>query len=488
MTPHDVEVFQPLDTWRASGRKLSVLSSHRSSNRTVALFEEARSSSKIIVLGGGFDDPRRSSKVLLHDGLPQDVWEDLVVHANGIYFALMFLTASVMWAYYACVVAQDFYAKKFPDVELSFMTTMATSWPNLVVQIVQIVTGLDKKLSANTRITTAYCVFILMAVAIIICSMVDWPSQQMGATVLLTCFAIVGAASALSQSVLYGLAAQFPMERFTNAVQIGNVWAGVVNVTLTTIVRLAVGGIQQSGDSQTSSFYLSFFLLGMVCIGGMVTFYWLVRLPCIMYLLTRHKEDTHMMDAIPEQSKWQNYKRLTRIIWQPALAQFITFYFALSVYPGIGCDVDRVLPEGDVGAKWYCSPGVVASTNFGDCMGRLMCTAAIYRIFTMHRSLVSALARIAFLPLMTMGVAQSSLYVFGGAAPILVLSYGLVMNLLQGLTAGLLCTVTMGAAPLMVDPEDRDVVSSIMVLALFLGQACGATTGLLISEVGFLGL
>lgn len=480
MTPHDVEIFQPLETWRASNQ--------RTSNHTVALVEEARSSSKIIVLGGGFDDPRRSSKVLLHDGLPPDVWDDLVTHANGIYFALMFLTASVMWAYYACVVAQDFYAKKFPDIELSFMTTMATSWPNLLVQILQIVSGLDKKISANTRITWAYCAFILMAVAIILCSMVDWPSQQMGAAVLLTCFAIVGAASALSQSVLYALAAQFPMERFTNAVQIGNVWAGVVNVTLTTIVRLAVGGIQQSGDSQTSSFYLSFSLLGLVCIGGMATFYWLVRLPCIEYLLNRHKEDTHIMYSLPEEAKWHNYKRLARIIWQPALAQFITFFFALSVYPGIGCDVDRVLALDDVGTKWFCSPGVVASTNFGDCMGRLMCTAAIYRIFTMHRSLVFAFARIAFLPLMTMGVAQSSLYVFAGVDPVVVLSYGLVMDLLQGITAGLLSTVTMGAAPLMVDPEDRDVVSSIMVLALFSGQACGATTGLLISEVAFLGL
>lgn len=496
MTPSSCDSFQPLETLRVS-RQLPIQDDNdsRISKQISVQDDDARFSSRVYVLGGRSNDhdddlSRQSSKVMLHEGIPPEIWDDLVVNARRIYMSLMFLTASVMWAYYSCVVAQDFYSAKFPDVEFSYWTTMATSWPMVIAHALQLILGLDKRLTPHVRVQLSYGLFIVMAIAIVLCSIVDWSDACVGAAVLLVCFAIVGAANALSQSVFYALAAQFPMERFTNAVQIGNVWAGVVNVTLTTFVRLCVGGLEQGGSSQATSFYVSFALLVLVCVAGLVVFVRLMSLPCILYLIERNALDKEasQLDSLRAPTPWREFKRIVKIIWQPASAQFLAYFISLMVYPGIGCTAARILSDDTVAARWYCSPGVVASANFGDCMGRIMSTAAVYRVFTMRRSLWLTAARVVFIPLMIMSVASSDLYVFGSAPAVVPLSYGLVMNLLLGITGGVLSTVTMGAAPLIVESDDRDAVSAVMVLALFLGQASGSSIGLLIGEFHVLGV
>ncbi|GLE08556.1 hypothetical protein PINS_up019803 [Pythium insidiosum] len=73
-------------------------------------------------------------------------------------------------------------------------------------------------------------------------------------------------------------------------------------------------------------------------------------------------------------------------------------------------------------------------------------------------------------------------------APTAPLVYGLGVNFVVGLSGGVLATVTMGSAPLMVSVEDREAASAVMVLFMFLGVALGATSGFLINHFQLFGL
>lgn len=42
---------------------------------------------------------------LEHDGLSQEIWDDIVKREAFLYYALIFLNGSVMWAYYSCLSA-----------------------------------------------------------------------------------------------------------------------------------------------------------------------------------------------------------------------------------------------------------------------------------------------------------------------------------------------------------------------------------------------
>ncbi|GLE08554.1 hypothetical protein PINS_up019801 [Pythium insidiosum] len=427
------------------------------------------------------------------DDIPQEIWEDMLANAPFISRALMFLMAAVMWAYYTCMSAQDFYALQFPDINFAFLTTFASSWPLCAGHLVQLLFGLDKKIGHETRVIGGFVVFLLMAVVIILCSAVSWEGNTTtGAVLILVCFGVMGAANAIAQSVFYVIASLFPMERFTNAVQIGNVIAGVVNTTLGAVLRLIIGGVKQREGAQQTSFFLFFAILMGVCLSGIIVYRRLVRLRCVAFLLARNAtlQANVELDGgeITIRHRVCDYWRVSKMIAVPAVAQFLVFFVTLGVYPGIGCAAARVLDQDDVAVKWYCSPGIIGSFNYGECLGRIMCTAAVYRVFTMKRSLVGTLLRLAFFPLLLMNVHGSALYVFGGMAPTAPLVYGLGVNFVVGLSGGVLATVTMGSAPLMVSVEDREAASAVMVLALFFGVAMGATFGLLVSQYGWFGL
>ncbi|KAI9991017.1 hypothetical protein PInf_018635 [Phytophthora infestans] len=165
----------------------------------------------------------------------------------------------------------------------------------------------------------------------------------------------------------------------------------------------------------------------------------------------------------------------------------------MPVYPGFGCAANRNLtpPYADVNPSvtknWYCSPGIVGSYNYGDFFGRVMTSAAVYRILTSNWCLGLSVLRLGFIPLLLMGVAGTSLYSFGhddmGA-----IAYNIVLNLVIGVTNGFLSTVTMGVAPRMLKSEDRESGGAVMALCLFFGLSAGSTIGFFFSDQGWLGL
>lgn len=140
-----------------------------------------------------------------------------------------------------------------------------------------------------------------------------------------------------------------------------------------------------------------------------------------------------------------------------------------------------MLDPDDTAASWYCSPGIIASFNFGDFLGRLMCTRAMYKFFTMRATLIFCLLRFIYIPLLLMGVYTSKLYVFGASATAPLL-YQIGINFTIGITNGVLSTVTMGSAPQLLEIEDRETAGALMVLVLFLGLSAGSTFGYVIGD------
>lgn len=457
------------------------------------------------------------------DGIPQEIWDDLVKRENFIYYSLMFLNASVLWAYYSCLSAQNFYAATFPKsgLDFSFLTTLVTAWPMVLGQTLQMFFGLDKKLSQQTRVHIGYGIFLVMAVLIMVFSAINFSDeelvvvpdeelvkvskdelstnsgQKLGAGLVLFCFASIGFGNSFTEATYYSLAALFPVEKFTNAVQIGNVWAGVLNISISTLLRLAIGGFKQTGDSTNTSFYLFFSLLVVVLIAAMFLYRHVVNIPSVKFLIERNEASTRA-EALDSQSigaTLSNLARIFKVIWIPALTQFLTLFVSLVVFPGFACTAGRNLSVKDgfsdeefpVTGLWYCSPGIIGSYNFGDFFGRVFCGVLAYKIFTMKISFGISVLRFGYIPLLLMGVAGTSLYSFG-RGDVGSLVYNVCLNFTIGITNGVISTVTMGTAPRMLKHEDRESGGAIMVWFLFLGIAGGSTLGFIISDQHWFGL
>ncbi|KAG3167646.1 hypothetical protein PC128_g19426, partial [Phytophthora cactorum] len=129
------------------------------------------------------ESPRKSEKLISalqgeealeigRDGMPQEIWDDMVKNERKIFYMFLFLNGSVLWAYYSCLSAQDFYTVQFADSELdfSFLTTLVTSWPMVIGQGTQMIWGLDKSIKRHFRVHVGYGIFIMMAVLIMVFS------------------------------------------------------------------------------------------------------------------------------------------------------------------------------------------------------------------------------------------------------------------------------------------------------------------------------
>ncbi|TYZ61594.1 hypothetical protein PybrP1_011009 [[Pythium] brassicae (nom. inval.)] len=330
------------------------------------------------------------------DGIPQEIWNDLVQRENFIYYSLMFLNASVLWAYYSCLSAQDFYTSRFPrsGLDFSFLTTLITSWPAFTGQLIQVVTGLDKKISMTTRVYIGYSIYLVFSILIMVFSAIEFSSEdedpnattnsgeKTGATLVLICFGIIGFGSSFTEATYYTLAALFPVEKFTNGVQIGN-----------------------TKSSTNTSFYLFFSVLVVVLLAAMYLYRKLVNIPSVKFLMDRNEESARAKGLLNQSvlDRLSNLGRIFRIIWVPAITQFFVLFVSLVVFPGFACTATRNLSvEAGYSDKvfeitpfWYCSPGIIGSYNFGDFFGRIFCGVLAYKIFTMKLSLSLSVLRFA---------------------------------------------------------------------------------------------
>ncbi|OQR95382.1 Equilibrative Nucleoside Transporter (ENT) Family [Thraustotheca clavata] len=424
----------------------------------------------------------------IEEPIPQHILDDIEANKSVIYWSLCFLDASVMWAYYSCLSAQDYYKSAFPSVQFVFLTTPVLTWPLSIGHIIQMWFGLDRSLGNMKRVIIGYAVFAICCVVIIVQGYLNM-SQAAGSTLVLVCFGFVGAAHSLTEPAYYNVASLFPDARFTNAIQVGNVIAGVLNVIMATLIHLAVGGVHDSDQGQ--SFKLSFFIfmamLFLICIAAVIVYARLEKIPCVRYLLDRAAADHVKHGKVDLIQLWAKFFRVGRVIILPLVAQFMLFFCTLTLFPGIGCASAYQKLGGTNAAPWLCSPGIIMPFNLGDFIGRVSSTQGAVNIFSMRFCFFTSLLRWGWLPLLLLGVPSSSLYSFGDS-PSSGYALQIVLYVFLGITGGLFSTVTMGLAPRLVAQEDREAAAALMVMALFLGLSSGSTFGWGIGNNGWFGL
>ncbi|CAK4250524.1 unnamed protein product [Aphanomyces euteiches] len=412
------------------------------------------------------------------DEIPQSVIDELKANYNYIYYSFYFLDGAVMWAYYSCLSAQDYYAGKYPTVQFSFLTTMFLTWPLSLGYLLQMWSGLDHALGHRLRMRIGFTAIAAAAVIIIIHGWFGL-SETAGAYLCLALFAVCGASHSLSEPVLYIIAGLFPDEKFTNAVQIGDAMAGVVNVVAATVIRLIVGGIKSENGSKANdiSFFLFMGLTIIICFLAIYIHEKLSAIPAVKYLLDRAERDhKQKFETMSMPALWSNYFRIAKVIVVPLVAQYLMFFCTLALFPGIGCSASAHVIK-DYSVAWYCSPGIVGSFNFGDLFGRMLCSnKAIWNYFSSKTVLILAVLRWVWLPLILMSLFSSPLYSFADAQTF-GLIWPVILYFFLGISGGMLATISIGTAPLMVSQADRQAAAALMVMALYLGLSTGSTFG-----------
>ncbi|CAK4645154.1 hypothetical protein LEN26_005377 [Aphanomyces euteiches] len=436
--------------------------------------------------------------------IPQSVLDNIAENKRFIWWSLVFLNGSVLWAYYSCLSAQSYYEAKFSAANFNFyfLTTPASTWPMFVGHTIQLVFGLDKKLSMWYRVMIGYVLFIVCAL-IILAQQAFNTTPDTGATLVLISFGLVGATNTLTEAAFYALSSLFPDSAFTDAVQVGNGLSGVLNITLNTVIRLIVGGIHPAGKDaeriQSVSFYIFFSALILVCLIAMYLFTRLIKVKGIQYLIARNNAETARRAANrePLTVHWARLLRITGVIIVPFISQFIIFVLSLTVYPGIGCSSGfQLAPAGGASwTSWYCSPGVIGTYNYGDFAGRIVAPLLVSRI-NLKWCFGLTWLRWAFFFFLLMGLPgvnnltkespSNPLFAFDNARQFAQF-WQLFMYVLVGFTNGLLSTITFALGPRLVPQEDRESAGALMVLALFGGICSGATIGLQFDDQHWLG-
>ncbi|OQR84112.1 Equilibrative Nucleoside Transporter (ENT) Family, partial [Achlya hypogyna] len=348
------------------------------------------------------------------DEIPQHILDEIKQYRSMIYWSLLFLEGSAMWAYYSCLSAQDYYASTFPDVKFSFLTTPVLTWPLTIGHIIQMWFGYDRSIGNMKRVIIGYAIFAICCVLIILQGYLDM-DQTSGATMVLVCFGFVGAAQSLTEPAYYNVASLFPDAHFTNGIQVGNVSAGVLNVVLAALIHLAVGGVHDSDPARSLklAFFIFMAMLLIICVGAVYIYWRLEKVPCVRYLMDRAAADhlKHGQVSLPQ--LWAKFFRVGKVIVLPMAAQFMLFFCTLTLYPGVGMSSVAKELFATPSGPWLTSPGIVAPFNFGDLIGRLASTKTVASYFSMRSCFVISILRWVWLPLLLMASVNNSLFVFG---------------------------------------------------------------------------
>ncbi|KDO30806.1 hypothetical protein SPRG_04707 [Saprolegnia parasitica CBS 223.65] len=433
---------------------------------------------------------QRSAKLIIYDDVDEDIpyhiLDNIQENRRFIWWALLFLNGSCLWAYYSCLSAQTYYSARFINstFQFEYLTTPVTTWPMFAGTFVQVIFGLDKKLGLWNRVLIGYSLFMLCALAVILQDVFD-ADPQTGGAIVLVAFGVVGFTNSLTEAAFYALSALFPEAAFTNAIQLGNGASGIINITFNTLIQLCVGGIkpapQDTANIQKISFYIFFSVFIVVCFLAVFTFHKLLRIPSVHYLMERNDLETAKRHASRETllEMWGRLGRITRVIMLPLASQFIIYVCSLTAFPGIGISSGNQLAalHGASWASWYVN-GVLLCYNYGDFFGRVL-SPKLYPYFSLESCFTWTLLRWVLFVALLMGLpgnGANPLFCMGDAFGLNVF-WQLFINFMLGLSTGVLSTITFGLGPRLVPQDDRESAGAIMCLGLFLGISTGATIG-----------
>ncbi|OQS01035.1 Equilibrative Nucleoside Transporter (ENT) Family [Achlya hypogyna] len=432
-------------------------------------------------------EKHQAKLIVIDDGgkdIPTQITDNIQENRRFIWWALLFLNGSCLWAYYSCLSAQSYYASRFAKTtfDFAYLTTPVTTWPIFVGHLIQVAFGLDKKLGMWNRVRIGYALNALSAFAIILQNAFN-AEPQTGATIVIIAFGVIGVTDSLTESSFFALSALFPESSFTDAIQMGDGTSGFINVTLNTLIQLCVGGIhpaaKDSEDIQKISFYIFFSVFILVCFLAVYVFWRLMQVPAVKYLMQRNEAET-VRRALNKETYGEMWARLVRIggvVILPTLCQFVIFLCSLTAFPGISIKAGFQMAgaSGGTWGSWYTN-GVLLSYNYGDFIGRVI-SPWFYRFFTIKSCFVWTVLRwvlFIFILIGLPGGGKNPLFAMADA-PVFNQIWLLFINFMLGITSGVLSTITFGLGPRLVAQEDRESAGAIMCLGLFLGISLGAT-------------
>ncbi|EQC34794.1 hypothetical protein SDRG_07599 [Saprolegnia diclina VS20] len=444
-------------------------------------------------------EDQKNAKLIVNEGeedIPAHVTENIQENRRAIWWSLLFLNGSCLWAYYSCLTAQSYYTTRFASTSFNFayLTTPVTTWPMFVGQLIQVFLGLDKKMGMWNRVRVGFAIYALCALAIILQNAFD-AEPQTGAVIVLISFAVIGLTNALTEAGFYAMSALFPEASFTNAIQMGNGTSGVINVTINTLLQLFVGGLhpkpEDTANVQKIAFYIFFSVFIPVCFLAVYVFWRLMQIPAVKYLMERNEAETIRRAANQETypEMWSRLFRIGGVVILPLMCQFIIFLCSLTAFPGISITAGFQMAgaaKADWGL-WYLN-GVLLCYNYGDFTGRVI-SPYFYRFFTLKSCFLWTIIRWVLFIFILIGLPggdKNPLYAMGTAFAFNQF-WLLFINFVLGITTGVLSTITFGLGPRLVPQEDRESAGALMCLGLFLGISSGATIGWQFGEHHWLG-
>ncbi|OQR84717.1 Equilibrative Nucleoside Transporter (ENT) Family [Achlya hypogyna] len=413
------------------------------------------------------------------DPIPAVILDDIREHTRSIWWSLLVLNGSCLWAYYSCLSAPTYYAARFASTLLRFeyLTTPVSTWPMFFGHLVQVVFGFDKRVGVVLRARVGYALYVLAALAIVLQDVIS-VEPEFGGIVVLVAFGTVGLTNSPTEATFYALSALFPEAVFTNAMQLGNGTSGILNITLHTLLQLVVGGIAPAEDTTAAIQRIAFYIFGIfiaVCLVVVVLYHRLLAIPCVAYLVERNAAETAMRTARHESLRetWARLGRITRVLLLPLASQCLVFVCSLVSFPGIGIAAGYQLAamRGANLTPWYLN-GILLCYNYGDFVRRVV-APKLYPWFTLQSAFWWTLVRFGLFVALLVGLPG------GGANPLYCLSGLYSFNVF--------CTITTGLGPRLLPQQDRESAGAIMCLGLFLGICTGSTLGFEFGQNHWLG-
>ena len=371
-----------------------------------------------------------------------------------IYFRLLFLNLVILWSYQSLISAQNYYSKYFPESHIDFWGTVCAGTSMFVFHVVQLYFGVYKY-GFTRRVLPGYIGYIVIAILVM---------SIRNPYLLIASFAAVGGLNTMTESPVYGLAGLFHTGVYTQAVQVGNGLAGVLNVLANTFIRLMIYFAGTSVDADQLSFYIFMSLLICLCLVAIYHYFSLIRLPAVHDKLSEQKKS--FLDVTENVLP---YGDLFGILKVHLFVQFYVLFISLLLWPGIPCGATKSGWFKYGGKDWWCSPFIIGTFNLGDLLGRTI-ALRVHQYFSSNICLGSALSRSLFL----------LIFVFVRHSMNNFLLLALVV--LLGLTNGLLATVTFMVRPSSIQGSiNCERAAYLMTAALYAGIAGGSILAVTLS-------
>lgn len=393
---------------------------------------------------------------------------------QAVVWAFFFLGVGILLPWNVLLSTIDFYSVLFPNISIAQFITNANTFPFMVAGIVLAVSsGLSKH--RRSLIFFGFVSLTFLTALLPMLSARDAPFETAANALVSTALwftvftsAVIGAVTAIVESLLFGILGLFPGGTCTAAFSTGMGVASILISGLRILLRLVMDG----GDSQGSLTALQpgfkFFLLTCSVLCGF----------CAAVFLGLDQYSAYYANYVPSAYVAEEPRTFAQVlrdakdtlglIAQPAVCALLSFVITLSLFPGIMVQIPVPLREGVSATmkSWYPLI-VVAFFAVGDTIGRGFPTERLTKEYPNALPILLA-ARIAFVP--------TYLAQWMGTLP---MNWFLIMLMVLslGIANGLVATWAFLMIPERTPVDRREMAGRLMFVMLISGMSIGNVLG-----------